>query len=249
MDLNIVTETENQCWSLRRDAENLATYTKGAVINTVPDPNADINMFINYALYEPVDTITTAMFTHQEFEDPLKSRFDSVAEKVDWCFAMCPNTLSYLPQWKSSIMWVWPSPQFYREEPLVLGISGRGYKSGRKRMHWEDEIASIPGITVKTTGGKLRWEEMPSYYDSLDYLVVVSENEGGPKPVVEALARGVPVIAPDVGYSWEFPVIRYDGTKSGLLSLLSSLVIPKNGWEHTAKHVYKVHERLLRWTS
>ena len=249
MKLNIVTEKESQRWSLRHDAENLAAHTPGAVVNDCIDTTADVNMFVNYALYEPCPTITTAMFTHREFDGYLVKVFDDVAREVDWCFAMCDNTLRKLPNYKASVMMVWPSPQFYRDEPLVVGVCGRDYRSGRKRMHWIEELERIPGIEIRKTDGLIEWEGMPDYYDGLDYLVVISENEGGPKPVVEALARGVPVIAPDVGYSWQFPVIRYDGTLPALKSILTRLVVPPDGWTQTAAHVQEVHERLLRWRS
>lgn len=245
MRLNIVTETEAQRWSLRYDADNLAAWTPGAVVSETPDPEADVNMFVNYALYEPVDTITTAMFTHLEKEGALVERFFGVAEEVDWCFAMCQNTLRHLSQWKASIMMVWPCPQYYRDT-LTIGVCGRDYKSGRKRMHWVDELRAIPGVVVETTDGRVAREDMPAYYDNLDYLVVISDNEGGPKPVAEAIARGVPVIAPNVGYSWEFPVLRYE-TKEQLLDIVRRLVIPRDAWAGTAAHVTEVHERLVRW--
>ena len=247
MKLNIVTETEAQRWSLRRDAENLAAWTPGAVVATQPDPDADVNMFVNYALYRPVNTVATAMFTHRERGEPLASRFDEVAREAHWCFAMCRRTLSLLPQWKASLMWVWPSPQFYRDR-LVLGVCGREYKSGRKRMGWLDDLRAIPGVEVRATEGKLRWEDMPAWYDGLDYLVVIADNEGGPKPVTEALARGCPVIAPDVGYCWEFPVIQYT-SKAELLDIVRRLAIPRDAWAGTAKHVAEVHERLVKWMS
>jgi len=243
MRLNIVTETEAQRWSLRMDAENLARETPGAVVGTSPDPRADINMFINYALYQPVNTIATAMFTHREREGPFKTKFDHVAKEADWCFAMNRHTLAMLPQDRSSIMWVWPDPKYYRDK-LILGICGREYKSGRKRMGWVKELQAIPGVEVRTTGGKIPAANMPAYYDGLDYLVVIADNEGGPKPVVEALARGCPVIAPNVGYSWDFPVLRYR-TKEELLGIVRDLVIPRGAWKKTARHVSDVHRGLL----
>ena len=243
MKLHIVTETEAQRWSLRMDAENLARETPGAVVNTVPDPGADVNMFINYALYQPVDTVTTAMFTHREREGPFRAKFDAVKQAVDWCFAMNWHTLALLPPEKSSVMWVWPDPRYYRDK-LVLGICGRAYKSGRKRMEWVQDLQAVPGVEVRTTRGKISASDMPGYYDGLDYLVVVADNEGGPKPVVEALARGCPVIAPNVGYCWEFPVLRYR-TKEELLGIVRSLVIPRDAWKRTARHVADVHRRLM----
>jgi len=242
--LNIVTEKESQRWSLLYDAENLAEWIPGAVVAGKPDPAADVNMFVNYALYEPVDTIMTAMFTHLEHEGSLVDTFLDVAEIVDWCFAMCQKTLWQLPSEKSSILTVWPSSQFYRSH-LNIGVCGRDYKSGRKRMEWVDELRAVPGVLVITTEGGIPWAEMPDYYDGLDYLVVISENEVGPKPVVEALARGVPVIAPDVGYCWDFPVLRYR-TKNELLDIVRRLVVPRDAWAATARHVIETHRKLVR---
>jgi hypothetical protein len=43
-------------------------------------------------------------------------------------------------------------------------------------------------------------------------------------PLVDAIAHGVPVIAPDVGWAWEYPVIRYTrGDWDSLQSVLSGL--------------------------
>jgi len=241
--LHIVTESESQRWSLLPDAENLAREIPGAIVGTSPDPRAAVNMFVNYALYEPVQTIATAMFTHRERAGPFRPRFDEIALAVDHCFAMNSHTLALLPEEKSSIMWVWPDPRYHRSK-LVLGVCGRAYRSGRKRMEWIEDLLAIPGVEVRTTGGKIAAPDMPRYYDGLDYLVVISDNEGGPKPVVEALARGCPVIAPDVGYCWEFPVLRYR-TKEELLGIVRGLVIPYDGWKRTAQHVMAVHRRLL----
>lgn len=43
-------------------------------------------------------------------------------------------------------------------------------------------------------------EEMPEYYNSLDLYVCASKTEGGPNPVIESMACGVPVISTDVGF-------------------------------------------------
>jgi glycosyltransferase involved in cell wall biosynthesis len=245
MKVNIVTERESQRWSLLYDAENLARHIDGATVGDKVDPTAHVNMFVNYALYVPVNTVRTAMFTHHE--ERYAARWDEAAEGCHWCFAMCRKAYEMLPNRKASVMRFWPHPQFHRQRPLVIGICGRDYRGGRKRMGWVDSIRLIPGVVVKVTGGDYKWEELPEYYDSLDYLVVISGNEGGPKPVIEAIARGVPVIAPDVGFCWEHPVIRYDGTKANLLATLRGLVMPEDGWAETAEEVQAVHERLVKW--
>ena len=244
MRLHIVTEAEAQRWVLLPVAENLAHEIPGTTIGTSPDSRAAANLFINYALYEPVRTVATALFTHRERAGPFRARFNEVARRVNYCFGMNRHTLALLPKEKSSILWVWPDVQFYRKTKIVLGISGRSYKSGRKRMEWIKDLRAIPGVEVRTTDSKLPWKHMPRFYDGLDYLVVIADNEGGPVTVLEALARGVPVIAPNVGYCWEFSVLRYR-TKDELLNIVEGLVIPRDGWAQTAKHVMKVHRRLL----
>ena len=42
-------------------------------------------------------------------------------------------------------------------------------------------------------------EEMPEYYQNIDVCIVVSTFEGTPRPIIEAMASGVPIITTDVG--------------------------------------------------
>ena len=42
-------------------------------------------------------------------------------------------------------------------------------------------------------------EEMPDYYQELDVCIVTSTEEGTPRPIIEAMASGVPIITTDVG--------------------------------------------------
>lgn len=243
MRLHIITERESQRWVLLPIAESLAREIPGTTIGTHPNSRASVNMFVNYALYVPVRAVTTALFTHRERSGPFREQFDKVARSVDWCFAMNRHTLKCLPREKSSIMWVWPDPRYYRSR-LVLGVCGRAYKSGRKRMEWVKDLQAIPGVEVRVTGGKIPISDMLRYFDGLDYLVVIADNEGGPVTVTEALARGCPVIAPNVGYCHEFPVLKYQ-TKAQLLQMVRHLVIPPDGWAQTAAHVMAIHRKLL----
>ena len=85
-------------------------------------------------------------------------------------------------------------------------------------------------ITHKTDGRE-------DFYRSIDYLVVTSRDEGGPMVVPEAIAHRVPVIAPDVGWCWEFPVIRYEhGDWRSLNRVLKALTTPPSWEEWTEQH-------------
>jgi hypothetical protein len=206
-----------------------------ARVGTSPDPRAGVNFFINYALYQPVPTLSLAMFTHRE-RDSRREVFDRVAREVDWCFAQSQNALALLPPGKASVLPTGPTSDAFYKSPLVLGVAGRSYLSGRKRMGWVETLRQIPSVEVRVTGGNIPLAGMPAFYDGLDYLVVLSSNEGGPQPVLEALARGKPVIAPDVGYCWEHPVLRYS-TKAELLDIVRGLVIPRDIWGRAANIV------------
>lgn len=78
--------------------------------------------------------------------------------------------------------------------------------------------------------------ERADFYRQIDYLVVTSRDEGGPMVVPEAIAHGVPVIAPDVGWCWEYPVIRYAWGVEGLLSTLAGLATVPTWQEWAEAH-------------
>ncbi len=56
---------------------------------------------------------------------------------------------------------------------------------------------------ARRSGAPVEWlghvEDMPGFYASLDLLLLTSKNEGLPLVLVEAMAAGVPVVAPPVG--------------------------------------------------
>jgi hypothetical protein len=239
--IHIITEPERRRWVLRPISEALAREIPGTTVGEKIDEEAEVNFFINYALYKPIPTHTIALFTHREHRGRWRKVFDDVATKVDWCFAMCEITANLLPSKKTSILPTYPmSPAFHKT--LIIGVVGRKTPSGRKRFQWGQDIQVLDGVEVRSPH-KLPYDDMPAFYDSIDYLVVLSDNEGGPLPVVEALSRGKPVIAPNVGYCWEYPVIRYS-TKRELLDIIQRLVIPKDGWKQSARIVLNTIQRL-----
>ncbi len=106
---------------------------------------------------------------------------------------------------------------------ICIGVVGRLYPDGRKgedrllnvaRMispqqfafqfmgdRWEGVAAELRslGFYVEVEGN-CKESDQPQVYRRMDCLLVCSRKEGGPIPVLEALACGVPVISTDVGF-------------------------------------------------
>lgn len=234
MKIRFVTEPENRSWILRPLCECLSAELPDSDISTQVDPSADFNVFFNYALYKSVGTKVAALFTHRE-TGQLGREFDRISGIVDWCFCSSYKTLGLLPPYRSSRLPTYPTREDYYRD-IVIGVCGRRYSSGRKRFEWAEELDRLAGVEVWITDGKLVADEMPGFYRSIDYLLVTSSNEGGPQPVIEAVSMGVPVIAPNVGYCWEYPGYRYT-TKQELFDLVDSLIIPRGGWSKSARQL------------
>ena len=232
-------------WVLQRIAESWNI--PDSKCDSFPDQTADVNIWVNYAMFGTVGKwkktrCDIGWFTHRE-EGSLGQVFDRAAREMDWCMCPCKKTADLLPMSKTSIVTNAPDSSFQKGD-IILGVIGRSYP--RKRFGWIEEIEQIPGITVKLTGGQVPFRMLPEFYRSVDYLLVLSDNEGGPLPVVEALAMGKPVIAPDVGWCWEFPVLRYTKLIE-LKGLLSQLVVPANASEiESAKVLNAIRNALER---
>ena len=139
---------------------------------------------------------------------------------------MSRETMTSLPAEKSSLWGGAPEPQFVKPT-LVLGVAAK--MSRRKRPDRVEALKQIRGVEVRVTGGDLSMAELIEWYKGIDYLVVTSDTEGGPYPVMEAIAAGKPVIAPNVGWCWDYPVIRYEDTDD-LVRLVNKLRFPPDPW-------------------
>lgn len=104
-----------------------------------------------------------------------------------------------------------------------IGFVGRAYPDGRKgedrlleisrRLNraeyefvlvgdrWEKVVEQLRAMGFQVEyHRKLKTEEISAVVGSMDVLLVCARNEGGPQPVLEALACGVPVLSTDVGF-------------------------------------------------
>lgn len=243
LHLNFVTEPEPG-WILRRLAHGFARHLPNARVSTAPRQDCDANIYVNYALYGDRTYCDVGFFTHRDTVPPFDQVFDRVAGEVDWCIAMCERTARLLPEGKTTVIAVGPDDLFYKGD-VVLGVVGREYASGRKRFARIPALRGLDGIAVRVTNGGYRLQDLPQFYREIDYLLVLSDNEGGPIPVLEALAMGKPVIAPNVGFCWDYPVLRYEGEEE-LHRLLRRLVVPRDSWAKAGSQLEKVVSLVLQ---
>lgn len=237
----IHTEPEEKGWILRRCAEELERRIPEARISD--DPGA-INYFLNYALFRPMPGIPVAFFTHLEEAGPHRAKFLSVLKEAQWGVFMNRRMRDFavsqgFPEERSRVIRCGCSPELLGDPP-VFGVCGRVYRSGRKGEHLVSALLD-EGFRFLAWGGG--WDARaepaggyPEFWRRIDYLLIPSLNEGGPVPLLDAVAAKVPVIAPKgVGWCDEFPCIRYEaGNLESLRQVLRGLCEPPT-WEQWAE--------------
>lgn len=227
-------------WIIGRIADSICC--SRTTVSRRPDPAADVNLYVHYrAMKEPVPgTLNVAWFTHLEESGKKRAEFFRVAERADWCLAMSSATAKHLPPEKTSIWYGAPDREFVKPT-IRLGVAVKpGPRKGLEKL---DAIRGIPGVEVTETKGELPLADLPAFFRSIDYLIVTSDLEGGPYCVPEAIASGKPVIAPDVGFCWDFrSVIRYDGTAEDLAAVVRQLRFPPDPWAAASREL----EAILR---
>jgi glycosyltransferase involved in cell wall biosynthesis len=209
--MKVITNQEN--WIIKRLAYEL---------RKIPQ-NMPITYFMTYAMLdEKTEGMTAALFTH--YEKGNHKRFVNAAKKVDIAIALSENTAKEVRKYRKQCEVIHCGTDLKRE--IIFGVVGRVYKSGRKGEHLIAQLCN--DYKIIALGEDWPCEnvdiERELFYPMIDYLIVSSTIEGGPIPVLDAIAMGVPVIAPDVGWSWDYPVIRYEkGSVDSLRSVLERL--------------------------
>lgn len=212
MKLHFVTDGDG--WVLDKAAERIAAHLPGSTIGRMPTQDADANIYFPYyRLKQPSGILDAALFTHREVGDNQfgaagRQRWEAAAALADIKLVMNHAALDLLPD--AVVVPLPADMRFAMQRDVRFGVVGRRYASGRKREQWIAELA-MPGCKWLLTDGEVPDELMPRFYNEVDYVVVLSEVEGGPMCVKEAILSGRPVIAPNVGWAWEYPVIRYEG--------------------------------------
>lgn len=249
-------------WILEKMASEIARRLKYVGYGLDEDPAADIQYYVTYSCRtRRVSRVEIAYFTHLENEQNARAKFFEVASSIEHCVCMSASYAEVLRTagcaQQSKIP---PGVDLDTFAPVVrIGVVGRTYHTGRKGEQLVAQMMDIPGIEWYFTGQgwpgvarHLRPEDLPGFYRSLDYVLVSSLVEGGPMCVIEALACGVEVIAPPIGWVPEFPHLEYrTGDAFDLRRVLMQVVdekqnLRRNVLDRTWENFGHAHDRLFR---
>jgi glycosyltransferase involved in cell wall biosynthesis len=259
--VNIVIADEG--WILERCGREIEKRLPYARVSRQADPSVDINYYVNYSAFKAsTGTTEIGFFTHIEERAPEAARrFFHVAKQMTASVAMSERYAARLRDaGVANVHVITPGVDLDRFQPSVkIGVVGRTYRTGRKGEDLLRAVMDEPHIEWHFTGegwpgpGKTYSdEEMPAFYRSMDYVLVPAHYEGGPMPLLEALASGVEVIAPRVGFVDEYPHIEFEaGNAADLRRVLRDLVavrldrrraVESRTWDAWAK----AHDTLFR---
>jgi Glycosyltransferase len=127
-------------------------------------------------------------------------------------------------------MWVIYAGSNFAYTRRNIGIIGSDQPNGRKRFHilldliWKMSPQGLRALNFVMVGDGLEGyceqmklagavvshlkeltdDNLADVYAQLDALIVTGYAEGGPLPLMEAFAAGVPVFSPDIGYASDF---------------------------------------------
>lgn len=125
-----------------------------------------------------------------------------------------------------------------KKKILKVGFSG---KTKNVLKNYDNIKAACEKINIKfLTSENLNQEGLMSWYDKIDLLVCASKSEGGPMCILEAGARGTPVLTTKVGLSRE--IINND---TGTFLDGSSVDSIVEGLKFCAKNIDIINHRAI----
>ena len=190
-------------------------------VTTHPGGSADLVFFLPESAWRDdlQETIRVTYFAHKEDHPGAAALFEEVARKSDYCVTSSSKYAEALRDDGAREVFIIPlgvdSDIFVPK--VRIGVVGRTYQTGRKGESLLARSLDLPFVEFVFTGEG--WplpaqyyceRDLVELYQSLDYLLIPSLIEGGPVPMLEALATGCRIIAPtDVGMVKDFPHISF----------------------------------------
>ncbi len=229
---NLVLQDRN--WVMEKLANHFHKYIPNSKISNNADINADVNFYFNWHAMVSKTKFDVCYFTH--IED--MNWWSRISSTCDVAISMGKKYLNKLPKDKAIVFYPPPFESFLPQKNIKILVVGRPYKSGRKNFESLDSIKCLDNIELTFTGGKLSEDQLKKAYLNTDYVLITSKIEAGPMCVVEAISMKKPVIAPDVGWCWEYPVIRYNN-EDALKSIIKKISFAPGLWNERVSEVTK----------
>lgn len=229
---NLVLQDRN--WVMEKLANHFHKHIPNSKISNNADVNADINFYFNWHAMISKTKFDVCYFTH--IEDI--NWWNRISSACDIAISMGRKYLNKLPEDKTIVFYPPPFESFLPQKNIKILVVGRSYKSGRKNFESLDFIKRLDNIELTFTEGKLSENELKQAYLNTDYVLITSKIEAGPMCVVEAISMNKPVIAPDVGWCWEYPVIRYNN-EDALKSIIKKISFAPDLWSERVSEVTK----------
>jgi hypothetical protein len=221
---------------LPRKARALADAT-GWALDSGPDPQADLNVFLGYIEYgerfsDWRKTPTAAYFTHHEIGTPYKEMWWELAAQRAGLRVVSSSKYyqelePYGPTARArppvDVELFTPSEPHQQPARPVVGLSGYVDGQQRKGANLALRLAGDERFHLVATGRgwpvrvqhERPYTDLPDFYRGLDVYLCTATIEGVPMPPLEALACGVPIVIPrDVGMMDDLGecagIFRYD---------------------------------------
>jgi hypothetical protein len=249
-------------WVLERLARRLAAKLPyAAFVPWRPQPAGGrvLAFYVNYALYGgPSGGIDVGFFTHYDGAHQFLER----ARRLDFCVCMSRTYADWLAaQGVSHVAHIPMGFDFYRYRPrLLLGVAGK-LDHPRKGRHLVEHLRRLPFVEVLASEGSVPEERLRDFYQRVDYVLIPATVEGGPMSLLEGLAMGKPVIAPEgVGmvpeFSPEAGLLLYPaGDRTALERVVTACyheklrrtrLVQDRTWDRWAEGHHRLFVRLLR---
>ena len=215
------------------------------------DPNADVNIHSPWRSFIGQERGTSKhviMYTHCNPTD-MQVLFDACnnADVVTCMSWEGRRELVQLGVDPAKLQVVYAAADNFKFKRKVIGIVGVPQPNGRKRENlildlawkydlspfqfvfvgtfWDRVIGELKAVGVNAESIALNDEGLQMFYQQIDALLVTGYAEGGPLPLLEAMAVGVPIISPRFGYAADMVDTHYD-TVEDLWDMLSDLAQP-----------------------
>tara|TARA_R110000796_G_scaffold195034_1_gene311494 strand:- start:7866 stop:8723 length:858 start_codon:yes stop_codon:yes gene_type:complete len=267
MKINIVTVSSG--WILQKIAQRIHNELQKlceATISHEPNLFADVNFYVDVqnCYHHKTNTLDIGYFTHLD-KNSVKA-INTNWFSLDHIFHHGQRYYDVFKHWypenKMSVVLPGEIPEGFTIKKPCLGIFQRGGFEGKgeyfMRQLSESPIASSfrflfvgsgwdtvidmfsrKGISVENITDE-DYASYPDLYNKIDYLLIPSLWEGGPMSVIEACAKGIPIISSNVGWVGTDFVVDHmyePNNMEQLTNILQDIIRPMQRRREIVEHV------------